>query len=173
MNRLVVHAASLLVVVLCGSRVAADRATRVDGPPAPGVTAPAASFRNARNQIVSLAQQRGRVVLLNFWATWCTGCKTEIPWYIAFDKKYRRAGLTIIGVSMDDEGWPAVTPYLTAHPIRYPIVLTNGAATRDYDAMSLPLSMLIDRHGVVAASHVGVVDRDEWETKIVALLGER
>jgi cytochrome c biogenesis protein CcmG/thiol:disulfide interchange protein DsbE len=173
MNRLTVLAASLLVVVLCGSRVVADRTMRVDGPPEPGVKAPAASFRDARNQVVSLADQRGRVVLLNFWATWCTGCKTEIPWYVAFDKKYRRAGLTIIGVSMDDEGWQAVTPYLTAHPIRYPIVLTNSTATRDYDAMSLPLSVLIDRHGVVAASHVGVVDRGEWEKQIVALIGRR
>lgn len=171
MTRFISLVASLLMVFALGdSRLAADRAIADDEPLPAHVAAPPASFRDAHGNVVDLARLRGRVVLLNFWATWCTGCKVEIPWYIAFDGRYRSAGLTTIGVAMDDDGWTAVKPYLAAHPIRYPIVLSNDAAARDYKATSLPVSVLIDRDGLVAASHVGVVDRDDWEKRIVALI---
>ena len=72
----------------------------------------APDFTSADSQAhaVTLSGHRCRVVLLDFWATWCTGCKTEIPWYIAFAKKYKKSGLAVIGVSMDEEGWKLVKP---------------------------------------------------------------
>src|SRR5512147_2810725 len=61
---------------------------------------------------VRLSGLKGKVVLLDFWATWCAGCKVEIPWFIEFDKAYRAQGLAAVGVAMDDEGWKQVAPYL-------------------------------------------------------------
>jgi thiol-disulfide isomerase/thioredoxin len=122
---------------------------------------------------VTLAAHRGRVVLLDFWATWCAGCKVEIPWYIEFQKKFAQQGLTSIGVAMDDEGWKIVKPYLEKNPINYPIVLGNPDLVTPYRIAALPVTVLIDRKGKIADTHVGVVDKDTWERQIRQLLSER
>src|SRR5215471_10009049 len=94
--------------------------------------APAASRKNAPDFVLpdstgsklKLSDYKGRVVLLDFWATWCHGCKTEIPWYVEFQERYKNAGLSAIGVSMDD-GWDPVRSFLAEHKVNYPIVLVN------------------------------------------------
>src|SRR5262249_27431646 len=121
----------------------------------------------------SLSAQKGRVVLLDFWATWCGGCKVEIPWYVEFQKKYGPQGLVSIGAAMDDEGWAKVKPYLAEHPIPYPIVRGNPDLVQLYSIRNLPVTLLIDRHGRIADAHVGVVDRKVWEREIRDLLRER
>ena len=121
---------------------------------------------------VRLSGLKGKVVLLDFWATWCTGCKVEIPWFIEFDKAYRAKGLAALGVSMDDEGWKTIEPYLKQHPISYPIVAGNFAAADPYGITALPVTVLIDRAGRVAARHVGVVDRKSFEAELKQLLAE-
>jgi thiol-disulfide isomerase/thioredoxin len=130
------------------------------------------ALTDASGAPVRLSAYKGRVVLLDFWATWCTGCKLEIPWYMAFQKKYERQGLTSIGVAMDDEGWQAVKPYLAMHPFNYPIVLGSPGLVKPYQITSLPVTLLIDRKGRVADTHVGVVAKDAWEQEIQRLLKE-
>ena len=122
---------------------------------------------------VKLSSLKGKVVLLDFWATWCTGCKVEIPWFIEFDKAYRAKGLAAVGVSMDDEGWKTIEPYLKAHPISYTVVAGNFDAAGPYGITALPVTVLIDRAGRVAARHVGVVDRKQFEAELQQLLAER
>jgi cytochrome c biogenesis protein CcmG/thiol:disulfide interchange protein DsbE len=134
--------------------------------------APALAMHDARGRAIALTKQRGKVVLLDFWATWCTGCKTEIPWYVEFDRTYRAKGLASIGVALDEEGWSAVSPYLTAHPISYTVVTATPAQNPAYNLAGLPVTMLLDRQGRIAVTHAGVVDRTDWESKIIALLGE-
>jgi len=137
--------------------------------------APALSLPDAAGKKHQLSDYKGRVVLLDFWATWCTGCKLEIPWFMEFDKKYKSKGLTSIGVAVDEEGWRAVKAYLAEHPITYPVVLG------DFDVLektfglpaSLPVTLLIDRQGRIAVTHPGVVDKEKFEADIVQLLGER
>jgi len=136
-------------------------------------SAPDFSLADARGARVSLAAQKGRVVLLDFWATWCTGCKVEIPWYVEFQKKYARQGLVSIGAAMDDEGWARVKPYLVEHPIPYPIVIGNPDLLQPYDIKNLPVTLLIDRQGRIADVHAGVVEKDAWEQEINQLLRER
>src|ERR1700688_4727788 len=93
--------------------------------PAPQVGQPAPDFtlKDSAGSPVKLSAYKGKVVLLDFWATWCTGCKVEIPWYVEFQNKYRNDGLVAIGVSMDDDGWKSVKPFLAQHPISYPVVI--------------------------------------------------
>jgi len=122
---------------------------------------------------VKLSSFKGKVVLLDFWATWCTGCKVEIPWFIEFDKAYRAKGLAAVGVAMDDEGWKKVEPYLKEHPISYTVVAGNFDAAGPYGITALPVTVLIDRAGRVAARHVGVVDRKAFEGELNQLLAER
>src|SRR6185436_3315471 len=100
---------------------------------------------------VKLSSLKGKVVLLDFWATWCAGCKVEIPWFIEFDKAYRSKGLAAIGVSMDEEGWKTIAPYLEKHPISYTIVAGNFDTAAPYSITALPVTVLIDRKGRVAA----------------------
>ena len=72
--------------------------------------APDVELRDAKNATLRVSDYRGRVLLLDFWATWCTGCKLEIPWYMEFQEKYQNQGLDSLGVAMDAEGWQKVTP---------------------------------------------------------------
>ena len=136
-------------------------------------TAPDFALTSANGEAISLSGYRGRVVLLDFWATWCTGCKVEIPWYMEFQNKYSRRGLTSVGAAMDDEGWQKVKPYLQEHPINYPIVLGNPGLVEPYQITSLPVTLLIDRNGKIADTHVGMVDKDRWEREIQQLLEEQ
>ena len=122
---------------------------------------------------VKLSSLKGKVVLLDFWATWCAGCKVEIPWFIEFDKSYRAKGLAAVGVAMDDDGFKTIEPYLKTHPIPYTIVAGNFDAAMPYGISALPVTVLIDRKGRVAARHVGVVDKKMFEAELKQLLGER
>ena len=122
---------------------------------------------------VKLSALKGKVVLLDFWATWCTGCKVEIPWFIEFDKAYRTQGLAAVGVAMDDDGFKTVEPYLKGHPIPYTIVAGTVDAAAPYGISALPVTVLIDRKGRVAARHVGVVDKKMFEAELKQLLSER
>jgi thiol-disulfide isomerase/thioredoxin len=122
---------------------------------------------------VKLSALKGKVVLLDFWATWCTGCKVEIPWFIEFDKTYRAKGLAAVGVAMDDDGFKTIEPYLKTHPIPYTVVAGNFDAAAPYGISALPVTVLIDRSGRVAARHVGVVDKKMFEAELKQLLSER
>jgi cytochrome c biogenesis protein CcmG/thiol:disulfide interchange protein DsbE len=136
------------------------------------LVAPDFALDDSHGTRVNLSAYKGRVVLLDFWATWCTGCKVEIPWFIEFQTKYKDRGLTAIGAAMDEEGLTLVTPYLAEHPINYPIVLGYPALMEPYHITALPVTLLIDRAGRIADAHAGIVDKDVWEQEIRALLGE-
>jgi len=131
--------------------------------------APGFTLHNSKGAVVTLAQYKGKVVLLDFCATWCTGCKVEIPWYMEFDKKYKRKGLAVVGVSMDDN-WKPVKPFLKEKGIKYPVLLGNQDLAKLYNLTAMPLTLLIDRDGKVAVSHAGIVEKDEFEHQIQMLL---
>jgi peroxiredoxin len=168
-RRRLLGAAFILFAVACAVG-ADDSATGSLIPVAARTTAPDFSSIAADGARVTLSRYRGRVVLLDFWATWCTGCKTEIPWYVDFQKRYAARGLRTIGVAMDDEGWQQVKPYLDEHPIDYPIVLGQPDVAKLYRIGNLPVTLLIDRQGRIADAHVGVVVKATWEREIQRLL---
>ena len=136
--------------------------------------APDFTLRFSADTGARLSAYQGKVVLLNFWATWCTGCKQEIPWFIDFQTKYKGQGLDVLGVSLDDEGWKVLNPYLTEHPMNYMVGLGNDAIANLYGGVdALPTTVLIDRKGRIAYQHAGVVDRIECEKEIQSLLAEK
>ena len=134
---------------------------------------PAANFTllDSNGAKVTLASLKGKVVLLNFWATWCGPCQVEIPWFVEFNKTYKARGLAIVGVSMDEDGWKSVKPYLAAKKIDYPIVVGTEDVAKAYGGVdSLPSTFIIDREGKIAFSHNGLVGKDTYETEIRSLL---
>jgi len=128
-------------------------------------------IKDLQDHDVTLADYRGKVVLVNFWATWCAPCQIEIPWMIEFQKKYGPRGFTILGVSMDDDGKKAVMPFVEKsrfdvdgqkEPIQYPILLGSDAATEKFGGIiGLPTSMLFSRDGKKIKTIVGLVDHDD------------
>lgn len=128
------------------------------------------ALNDANGRSIKLSTYKGRVVLLDFWATWCEGCKVEIPWYMDFQKKYKADGLSVVGVSMDEDGWKSVKPFLEKTPINYPIVVGNQDLAQRFGVDALPVTLLIDRDGKIADQHVGMVNKDTFEGEIQILL---
>jgi peroxiredoxin len=144
---------------------------------APSERKPAPDFllKDLSGAAVSLSALKGKVVLLDFWATWCHGCETEIPWFVEFADKYRDRGLAVIGASGDDDGWAAVGPYVETHGINYPVVLATADLAKRYKVTALPVTVLIDRNGAIAVVQAGVPKGGKayFEGHIVRLLSER
>lgn len=133
--------------------------------------APDFELKDSQGQVVRLSDYAGRVILLDFWATWCVPCKSSMPWFDELSKKYQVAGLTVLGVSIDSEGWDAVKPFLDKIRITYPIVVATQRVTYLYgDVDTVPLAFFIDRNQRVAAIHLGEASRKEFENTIKVLL---
>jgi peroxiredoxin len=128
------------------------------------------TLTDSKGASVRLSDYKGKVVLLDFWATWCHGCKIEIPWYVEFQNNYKEKGLSVVGVSMDEDGWKSVKPFLADNKINYPIVIGNSDLGTQFGLTGLPLTLLIDRNGRIADSHAGLVDKDAFEREIQSLL---
>ena len=129
------------------------------------------TLKDVNGRTVRLSEYRGKVVLLNFWATWCGPCKIEIPWFMQFEQEMKDRGFAVLGVAMDDDGWEAVKPYIEQHKINYRVVLGNDSVADQYGGVdALPTTFLIDREGRIAAKHQGLVGRSEYQNEIVHLL---
>lgn len=132
--------------------------------------APDFTLADSRGAFIRLSDYKGKVVLLDFWATTCGGCKVEIPWFIEFETKYKRDGLAVIGVALDEEGWKPVKPFLEEKKMNYPVVIGNDNLIKVYGVESMPTTLLIDRDGKIAATHVGLVNKGVFESEIRTLL---
>ena len=164
---------SVLFLLAATLAVAADpvtiRATLQN--PADRKPAPAFTLRDAAGETVTLKKLRGHVVLLDFWATWCHGCKEEIPLFVEFQKTYGPKGLVVVGISIDEGGWPVLKPFLTENHVPYRMLLGNDATMQTFGLKGLPDTYVIDKKGRIAASYTGgVVNREDIEANIRAVL---
>jgi thiol-disulfide isomerase/thioredoxin len=147
----------------------AGRATMPQGPPSQ--SAVDFNLKDANGADIRLSVYKGKVVLLNFWATWCPPCKAEIPWFEEFQRTYADQGLVVIGISMDEDGWKVVRPYMEASKINYRIAIGDTRLAQKYGGVeSLPETLLIGRDGSIAARHVGIVSKSDYESEIGQLL---
>jgi len=138
-----------------------------------GLTAPDFTATDATGAQFQLSENAGKIVLLNFWATWCAPCKKEIPWFTDFQREYGNDGLVVIGVSMDEDGWKAVRPVIESKKINYRVAIGDEALSKKWGLESLPQTMLISRDGRVLIKHVGISSKDQYEREIVRALWSR
>ncbi len=132
--------------------------------------APDFSLPILTGQKLDLSSYRGKVVLLDFWATWCDPCREEIPHFVELQKKYGDQGLQIIGVSMDDGPEP-VRDFYQRFKMNYPVVMGNAKTGELYGGvLGLPIAFLIGRNGRISARHIGITDISVFEKEIVNLL---
>lgn len=135
--------------------------------------APDFELKDSGGRVVRLADYAGRVVLVDFWATWCVPCKTSMPWFNELAEKHRDAGLTVIGISIDQDGWDVVNPFIDKMRVTYPIAMATSRVTYLYgDVESVPLAFFIDRNQRVAAIHSGEAKKKDFEKIINTLLAE-
>ena len=133
--------------------------------------APEFALKDANGKTVRLEDYKGKVVLLDFFATWCGPCKIEIPWFMEMERRNKDRGFAVLGVSMDDEGWDIVKPFLSELGVNYRVVIGNDATAQLYGGVdALPTTFLIDRNGKIASVHVGLASRKDFEDGIEQLL---
>jgi len=166
---LIIGAAALaLALTCCGPKTPGRQAVRDSKD---RKAAPDFALKDASGKVVHLSDFRGRVVLLDFWATWCGPCTIEIPWFVDFQRKYKDRGFDVLGVSMDDDGWKAINPFVAEKKINYRVLLGDDKTGDQYGGIeALPTTFVIDRDGRIAAIHVGLSGKKEFEDAIEKLL---
>jgi len=160
----------LLAVLVCVSVASATSRAVLPAQNLLNKKAPGFALTDLSGQSLTLAQFQGKVVLLNFWATWCAPCQLEMPVFAAWQRKYGPQGLQVIGISMDDEAGPARS--LAARlELNYPVVMGNERLGARYGGvLGLPLTLLIDRNGIVRSRFQGETDLKPIERQVAALL---
>lgn len=142
--------------------------------------APAATFKSLDGENVSMESLKGKVVLVNFWATWCEPCRIDIPWMIEFQQRYAEKGFTVLGVAMDDEGKSVVAPFVQKEQfdvdgkkmtMNYPIVLGNDDLAEKFGGiLGLPTTFVVSRDGKIVKKFIGLVSHDAIAKEIESQL---
>ncbi|HLL71829.1 MAG TPA: TlpA disulfide reductase family protein [Pyrinomonadaceae bacterium] len=142
--------------------------------PGQGVRAPSLTLESIEGRTVRLSDYRGKVVLINFWATWCPPCRAEMPLLIELQKEYGRDGLQIIGVTYQPEPLAHVRSFTRKLKVNYPVALgtpeTKAAFSPDE---TLPLTIIIDREGTIRGTIAGILLPEEFNVQIKPLLQQR
>jgi cytochrome c biogenesis protein CcmG/thiol:disulfide interchange protein DsbE len=168
-----------LMVASCGGKESRPK-VRDGGSPAAEVPAgrdrrpaPDFSLKDLDGRDVRLIDFRGKVAMVNFWATWCPPCRSEIPDFIELQSRLGPKGLQIIGISLDDEGAAKVAPFASQNRINYTMLVNgNGVASAFGVVEGIPTTYLLDRQGRVVERRVGVAPREHWQQVIASLLKE-
>ncbi len=136
-----------------------------------GKQAPEFELLDLNGKTVKLSDLRGKAVLLNFWATWCSPCKTEMPWFVDLQQRYGNDGLQVVGIAMDDAGKDAIEKFAKEMNVNYTVLLGKNAVAESYGGVEfLPTTFYIDRQGKVQERVFGIADRKEIEENVKRIL---
>jgi peroxiredoxin len=132
-----------------------------------GQSAPDFELADLNGKPVKLSDYHGKAVVVNFWATWCGPCKTEMPWLVDLQQKYGPDGLQILGVAMDDSGKDTISEFARDMHINYPVLMGKEAVAQKYgNVQFLPATFYVDRNGKIVDRVFGIVDRSEIEANV-------
>ena len=126
-------------------------------------------FPDAQAKLQPLSQWRGKILVLNFWASWCSPCREEIPDFVALRAQYQSKGVEFVGLAIDNQA--NVTQFLQRQPVNYPILIGEGAASNlarqlGNSSGALPYTIVLDRDGNIVLKHLGRLPRATLETAL-------
>jgi len=132
--------------------------------------APAWNLKDVDGRVATSDQCRGKVVVVNFWATWCNPCKQEIPGYVALQRKYAADGLVIVGISMD-RGTAEVRKFIKQYGVGYPVVMGDDGTEEAFGGVdALPTTFIIDRNGMIRDRQRGFLAPADFERRLLTYL---
>jgi thiol-disulfide isomerase/thioredoxin len=161
-RRALARGAAGLLLAACAAGCRAPE--RTGGGPAPDWT-----LEDLAGGRVSLAELRGRTVVIDFWATWCTPCEFQIPVLNELHARYR-GRVEVIGIAVDADGRDAVAPFAAEHQIAYRVLLGDEDLAQRYGALGFPSLYVLRADGTIDSAHVGLIDPDELEDAVEAAL---
>jgi cytochrome c biogenesis protein CcmG/thiol:disulfide interchange protein DsbE len=136
-----------------------------------GSEAPAFALPDLEGKVVKISDLKGKVVILDFWATWCGPCRQEVPHFAALQSKYRDQGLEIVGLSLDAGGAKDVKPFAEEHGINYTMLIANNETAAQYGGITgIPTTFVIDKNGKIVKRFLGYTDPEVFEETIRPLL---
>jgi thiol-disulfide isomerase/thioredoxin len=136
--------------------------------------APAWELKDVNGTVVRSTQFAGKVVVVDFWATWCPPCRAEIPGYTELQKKYGKDGFVIVGVSLDQAGPEVVKAFAGKYAVNYPLVMGDDTVVGAFGGVeAIPTTFLIDRNGQIRDRKMGAEDTADYEKKVIAVLQEK
>jgi thiol-disulfide isomerase/thioredoxin len=180
------QAAKALATAAQGELAAGESADAMyTSSPLLGKTAPDFKLQDMSGKKVTLADYKGKALLINFWATWCGPCKLETPWLVELRNEYAPKGFEILGIDSenddlkpdDKDGWAqdkaAVARFVKQEKMPYPVLLDGDSISNEYGGLeAMPTSFWVDRSGKVIAAQMGITSKDDMEAKIKKALGE-
>ena len=140
------------------------------GETVPPTPAPSWKLKDVDGNVVSSDQFKGKVIVVDFWATWCGPCRSEIPGYVALQKKYGKDGLVVVGMSVDEQGPSVVKKFIKSNNVTYQIVMADDAVQAAFAGSeginSIPTTFIIDRSGNIVDRKVGAEPEEEFERRL-------
>jgi thiol-disulfide isomerase/thioredoxin len=135
--------------------------------------APGFELLTPEGATIKLSDYKGKVVILDFWDTWCPPCKMEIPAFIELQSTYGDLGLVIVGAAFARHGKDAVAEFVGGNNINYPTVIADRNIANSYGGIaSIPTTFMIDKEGKIRAKHVGFTKKEVFESQIIVMLAE-